>query len=168
MGLLKEGEGIAAQVLRSLNVDVDSIRSEIMKALDPNYIPAETKAEAAQGQQGSVTGQPSLENLKTYGRDLTEMALEGKLDPVIGRSDETERIVQILCRRNKNNPVLIGEALASTNNTNNQGPACYRASRNSSYEQRQPVVNTQQTRHVVLLGFDGLKPDGLNCARIII
>ena len=64
--------------------------------------------------------------------------------------------------------VLIGEALASTNNTNNQGPACYRASRNSSYEQRQPVVNTQQTRHVVLLGFDGLKPDGLNCARIII
>ena len=111
LGLLKEGEGIAAQVLRSLNIDVDSIRGEIMKALDPNYIPAETKAEASHTAGApAAAAKASMENLKTYGRDLTEMARETKLDPVIGRSNEIERIVQILCRRNKNNPVLIGEA----------------------------------------------------------
>ena len=110
LGLLKEGEGIAAQVLRSLNIDVVSIRGEIMKALDPNYIPAETKAETGNVASVPAAGKPSMENLKTYGRDLTEMAQQAALDPVIGRSNEIERIIQILCRRNKNNPVLIGEA----------------------------------------------------------
>lgn len=109
LGLLKEGEGIAAQVLRSLNVDVESIRNEIMKALDPNYIPADTRPNESSPTAGA-TNAPSMENLNNFGRDLTELAANGELDPVIGRDNEIERIIQILCRRNKNNPVLIGEA----------------------------------------------------------
>ncbi|EDM27475.1 probable endopeptidase ATP-binding chain clpC [Lentisphaera araneosa HTCC2155] len=109
LGLLKEGEGIAAQVLRSLNVDVESIRNEIMKALDPNYIPADTRPNESSPTTGA-TNTPSMENLNNFGRDLTELAANGELDPVIGRDNEIERIIQILCRRNKNNPVLIGEA----------------------------------------------------------
>ena len=109
LGLLKEGEGIAAQVLRSLNVDVESIRNEIMKALDPNYIPADTRPNDSNPVTGN-TNAPSMENLNNFGRDLTELAAKGELDPVIGRDNEIERIIQILCRRNKNNPVLIGEA----------------------------------------------------------
>ena len=109
LGLLKEGEGIAAQVLRSLNVDVESIRNEIMKALDPNYIPADTRPNESSPTTGA-TNTPSMENLNNFGRDLTELAANGALDPVIGRDNEIERIIQILCRRNKNNPVLIGEA----------------------------------------------------------
>ena len=81
-----------------------------MKALDPNYIPAETKAEVGKAATTPAAGKPSMENLKTYGRDLTAMAQEAALDPVIGRETEIERVIQILCRRTKNNPVLVGEA----------------------------------------------------------
>jgi len=110
LGLLREGEGIAAQVLRSLNVDADSIRREVLKALDPNYIPADAKTTTPSKQETETPRSNDMPALRSYGRDLTEMARKKELDPVIGRSNEIERIIQILCRRNKNNPVLIGEA----------------------------------------------------------
>lgn len=109
LGLLREGEGVAARILRNLNVDADAVRNEVMKALDPNYLPSEAstpdepKAEAPQEA-------PKMPALRAFGRDLTELAVAGKLDPVIGRAGEIERVIQILCRRTKNNPVLIGEA----------------------------------------------------------
>ncbi len=112
LGLLREGEGVAAQVLRSLNVDIERARREILSELDPNY--------AASGveQTSGVPRQPGGEEkkeiktpaLKAFGRDLTEMARKNELDPVIGRKREIRRVIQILCRRTKNNPVLIGEA----------------------------------------------------------
>ncbi|MCM8541226.1 MAG: ATP-dependent Clp protease ATP-binding subunit [Lentisphaeraceae bacterium] len=110
LGLLREGEGIAAQVLRSLNVDADSIRKEVLKALDPNYIPADAKTATPSKTEEATPRSNDMPALRSYGRDLTEMARKKELDPVIGRSKEIERIIQILCRRNKNNPVLIGEA----------------------------------------------------------
>lgn len=108
LGLLREGEGVASQVLRTLNVDIEHCRGQILEELDPNF--------AAEGETASVGG-PGEEKkdsktpaLKTFGRDLTELASKGEMDPVIGRKDEIRRVVQILCRRTKNNPVLIGEA----------------------------------------------------------
>lgn len=107
LGLIKEGDGVAAQVIQSFGIDIDTIRNEIMKELDPNYKPEEPVA--AGGEQTSTRKKKSPA-LKAYGKDLTEQAEKGELDPVIGREDEIERVVQILCRRSKNNPVLIGEA----------------------------------------------------------
>ena len=107
LGLIKEGDGVAAQVIQSFGFDIDTIRNEIMKELDPNYKPEEPVA--AGGEQTSTRKKKSPA-LKAYGKDLTEQAEKGELDPVIGREDEIERVVQILCRRSKNNPVLIGEA----------------------------------------------------------
>ena len=108
LGLLREGEGVAARVLKSLEVDIERTRNEILKELDPNFAPQEegegVPSEAG-GKKDSKT--PAL---RAFGRDLTEMAKKGELDPVIGRADEIERVIQILCRRTKNNPVLIGEA----------------------------------------------------------
>jgi ATP-dependent Clp protease ATP-binding subunit ClpC len=107
LGLLREGEGVAARVLKSLEVDIERTRNEILKELDPNFTPPESEAE---------TGEPSSKKdiktpaLRAFGRDLTELAKKGELDPVIGRHDEIERVIQVLCRRTKNNPVLIGEA----------------------------------------------------------
>jgi ATP-dependent Clp protease ATP-binding subunit ClpC len=122
LGLLREGEGVAAQVLRNLNVDTDTVRREVMKVLDPNFEPGpedeeptipstapaatEPTADATKKPQGEVKT-PALD---AFGRDLTAMARKGQLDPVVGRKDELERVIQILCRRNKNNPVLLGEA----------------------------------------------------------
>jgi ATP-dependent Clp protease ATP-binding subunit ClpC len=107
LGLLREGEGVAAQVLANLNVDLESTGLEVLRALNPGYEPeqAEETGEKAPRQQGRKT--PAL---TAFGRDLTEMARQGKLDPVIGRERELQRVIQILCRRNKNNPVLLGEA----------------------------------------------------------
>jgi len=113
LGLLQEGEGVAARILRSLNVDAEAVRAQVLKALDPNYLPPAAggqqreRQEAGPGQQKQETKTPALE---TFGRDLTELAKKGELDPVIGRAQEIERVIQVLCRRNKNNPVLIGEA----------------------------------------------------------
>ena len=109
LGLLKEGEGVAAQILSSLDIDVETVRTEVLKALDPNFIPSDA------GDQTELLGEASagdekMPALKSFGRDLTELATAGKLDPVIGRAHEIERVIQILCRRTKNNPVLIGEA----------------------------------------------------------
>ena len=115
LALLREGKSAAAQILRSLKVDVERVREEVIRALDPNFIPGEdapqenvdtSSAQPGQQQQGDSRFQA----LNTFGRDLTEIARQGKLDPVIGRKNEIERVIQILCRRTKNNPVLIGEA----------------------------------------------------------
>ena len=108
LGLLREGEGVAARVLKNLEVDIERTRNEILKELDPNFAPQDEgdtiPAEAGGKKDGKTPA------LRAFGRDLTELAKKGELDPVIGRADEIERVVQILCRRTKNNPVLIGEA----------------------------------------------------------
>nr|WP_245530823.1 ATP-dependent Clp protease ATP-binding subunit [Coraliomargarita akajimensis] len=111
LGLLREGEGVAARVLKSLDVDIERCRNEILAELDPNF--SGEPEEASAGGAGAVpedkkdTKTPAL---KAFGRDLTELAKNGEMDPVIGRKDEIRRVIQILCRRTKNNPVLIGEA----------------------------------------------------------
>ena len=107
LGLLREGEGIAAQVLKSLEVDPARTRTEILKELDPNFTPSASEAESPQEGDRKDVKTPAL---RAFGRDLTELAEKGDLDPVIGRKNEIERVIQILCRRTKNNPVLLGEA----------------------------------------------------------
>jgi ATP-dependent Clp protease ATP-binding subunit ClpC len=107
LGLLREGEGIAARVLKSLEVDPARVRNEILKELDPNYRQPESEAGSPQEDNKRVVRTPAL---RMFGRDLTELAKKGELDPVIGRQNEIERVIQILCRRTENNPVLLGEA----------------------------------------------------------
>ena len=107
LGLLREGEGVAARVLKSLEVDPARTRNEILKELDPNFTPPESEAESPQVGDKKDVKTPAL---RAFGRDLTELAKKGELDPVIGRKSELERVIQILCRRTKNNPVLLGEA----------------------------------------------------------
>ena len=109
LGLLREGEGVAARVLKSLEVDIERTRNEILKELDPNFTPPESEQE---GGEPSPTGKKDVKTpaLRAFGRDLTELAKKGELDPVIGRRNEIERVIQVLCRRTKNNPVLLGEA----------------------------------------------------------
>ena len=107
LGILREGEGIAARVLRNLEVDPARTRDEILKELDPNYAPPESETESPRTGENKDVGTPAL---RAFGRNLTEVAKKGELDPVIGRKNEIERVIQILCRRTKNNPVLLGEA----------------------------------------------------------
>ena len=107
LGLLREGEGVAARVLKSLNVDIERCRNEIY----PNWINFSGEVDASTASAPEEDRQDSkTPALKAFGRDLTELAKSGELDPVIGRQKEIQRVVQILCRRTKNNPVLIGEA----------------------------------------------------------
>ena len=108
LGLLREGEGVAARVLKSLEIDIERTRNEILKELDPNFAPQE-ESEGVPAETGGKKDSKTPA-LRAFGRDLTELAKKNDLDPVIGRSDEIERVIQILCRRTKNNPVLIGEA----------------------------------------------------------
>lgn len=112
LGLLREGEGVAARVLKSLDVDIERCRNEILSELDPNFSSEseEAAAGAPSGQSAEDKKDTKTPALKAFGRDLTEYAKRGELDPVIGRKNEIRRVVQILCRRTKNNPVLIGEA----------------------------------------------------------
>ncbi len=116
LGLLREGEGVAARVLKALDVDIERTRNEILRELDPNFSPQEGEEEggdpAENPSAGSQSGKKEIKTpaLRAFGRDLTELAKSGSLDPVIGRKDEIERVIQILCRRTKNNPVLLGEA----------------------------------------------------------
>ena len=128
LGLLREGEGVAARVLKRLDVDIQRTRNEILAEIDPNFSPDDQDddddddedVEDGDGpfEDDSQSQTPSAESegksktpaLKAFGRDLTKVAREGGLDPVIGRESEIERVIQILCRRTKNNPVLIGEA----------------------------------------------------------
>ena len=108
LGLLREGEGVAARVLKSLEVDIERTRNEILKELDPNFTPPE--AEEGGAPESGSRKDVKTPALRAFGRDLTELAKKGELDPVIGRHNEIERVIQVLCRRTKNNPVLIGEA----------------------------------------------------------
>lgn len=112
LGLLREGEGVAARVLKSLDVDIERCRNEILAELDPNFSGETGEAAAAGSNPGGLDDKKDNKTpaLKAFGRDLTELAKKGELDPVIGRIEEIRRVVQILCRRTKNNPVLIGEA----------------------------------------------------------
>ncbi len=120
LGLLREGEGVAAQVLRNLDINLDKARNEILKELDPNFSSQDEEDDEDEEGNGNekesgAASAPSKKESKTpalraFGRDLTEIAQKGELDPVIGRADEIARVIQILCRRTKNNPVLIGEA----------------------------------------------------------
>src|ERR1700704_473817 len=108
LGLLREGEGVAARVLKSLEVDIERTRNEILKELDPNFTPSESEQEG--GGEPSSKKDVKTPALRAFGRDLTELAKKNELDPVIGRHNEIERVIQVLCRRTKNNPVLLGEA----------------------------------------------------------
>ncbi|MEQ8844274.1 MAG: ATP-dependent Clp protease ATP-binding subunit [Phycisphaerales bacterium] len=116
LGLLREQDGVAAQVLRNLGLKLDEVREEVLNLLGAS-------GESGGGEEGFASaGAPSggaaegrkgksrTPALDSFGRDLTELAKESSLDPVIGRAKEIERVVQILCRRTKNNPVLLGEA----------------------------------------------------------
>ena len=122
LGLLREGDGVAAKVLKNLDVDIELCRQEILKELDPGFQqnegeeapPSENPSEPVKA-GGVAKGENGKKDLKTpalkaFGRDLTELAKKGEMDPVIGRTSEIERVIQILCRRTKNNPVLLGEA----------------------------------------------------------
>ena len=111
LGLLREGEGVAARVLKNLEIDIERTRNEILHELDPNFAPEEgEEGEFEEGVHPGGKKDSKTPALRAFGRDLTELAQEGELDPVIGRQEEIERVIQILCRRTKNNPVLIGEA----------------------------------------------------------
>ena len=120
LGLLREGEGVAARVLSNLNVDIEKTRLAVLKELDPNYEPGSAPDREEEPGPGPGPGGPESEPgrprdaktpaLTTFGRDLTALAQKGALDPVIGRADEIERVMRILCRRTKNNPALLGEA----------------------------------------------------------
>ena len=113
LGLLREGDGVAARVLKNLDVDIEQTRQEILKELDPNFAAQEEQASAAEpGEKAppEKKGEVKTPALKAFGRDLTEIARKNEMDPVIGRKNEIERVIQILCRRTKNNPVLLGEA----------------------------------------------------------
>ncbi|MCL6454735.1 MAG: ATP-dependent Clp protease ATP-binding subunit [Alicyclobacillus sp.] len=99
LGLIREGEGVAARVLANLNISLSKARQQVLQLLGGDL------AEASSDKESSA-GTPTLDALA---RDLTQMARDGKLDPVIGRSSEIERVIQVLSRRTKNNPVLIGE-----------------------------------------------------------
>ena len=112
LGLLREGDGVAARVLKDLDVDIEQARQEVLKELDPNYSASEEASGQAEpaGAEKEKKGDVKTPALKAFGRDLTEIARKGEMDPVIGRKNEIERVIQILCRRTKNNPVLLGEA----------------------------------------------------------
>ena len=121
LGLLREQEGVAAQVLMNLGLKLEDVREEVLNLLGHGMEGAEGSTErggreGATGNSGSESGSSSKSSksktpaLDSFGRDLTELARQGKLDPVIGRQREIERAIQILCRRTKNNPVLLGEA----------------------------------------------------------
>ena len=100
LGLIREGEGVAARVLENLGVDLAKVRTQVIRML------GETAEVSAGGGSKSSTKTP---NLDEFGSNLTQLAADGKLDPVVGRQNEIERVIQILGRRTKNNPVLIGE-----------------------------------------------------------
>ena len=122
LGLLREGEGVAARVLKSLEIDIERTRNEILRELDPQFSGGQS-AEGGEPGEEAAAGSPQRPGaqaeekkevktpaLKAFGRDLTELARKGEMDPVVGRRNEIRRVIQILCRRTKNNPVLIGEA----------------------------------------------------------
>ncbi len=119
LAILREGESAAARILQNLNVNLEEVRQAVIKTLDSDYLPENNDDQPeppnippASGGPGNAPqpGSEGLNALNAFGRNLTDLAARGELDPVIGRKDEIERVIQVLCRRTKNNPVLIGEA----------------------------------------------------------
>lgn len=114
LGLLREQEGVAAQVLMNLGLKLEEVREEVLNLLGHGMEGGETTRGGREASSGEGTpskgGKSKTPALDSFGRDLTELARQTKLDPVIGREREIERAIQILCRRTKNNPVLLGEA----------------------------------------------------------
>ncbi|MCM8776334.1 MAG: AAA family ATPase, partial [Candidatus Omnitrophica bacterium] len=108
LGLIKEGEGVASHVLMNIGLDLNKVRAEVIKLL------GSSTPSGAGGPGGSTLGSGKAKTktpaLDSFGRDLSALAREGKLDPVVDRENEIERVIQILARRTKNNPVLLGEA----------------------------------------------------------
>ena len=129
LGLIRDGDGVAGQILRHFGVDLEQARRELLDVLTPKYqmdadedniIPDDDDDEEENESPAIPTDESSSPSysrqqksktpaLQAFGRDMTQLARDGKLDPVIGRASEIERVIQILCRRNKNNPCLIGE-----------------------------------------------------------
>jgi len=107
LGLIREGDGLAGRVLAKLGVELEKARKEVM-ALQDNETQTKSGGRAPSG-GSTASGTTKTQTLDEFGRDLTELAREGRLDPVVGRQSEIERVMQILCRRTKNNPCLIGE-----------------------------------------------------------
>ncbi len=107
LGLIREGEGVAARVLENLGVDLNKIRSNVVKMLGESK--PQTVSSGSSSSSSSTGGKTKTPSLDEFGRDLTLAAQELRLDPVVGREKEIERVIQILARRTKNNPVLIGE-----------------------------------------------------------
>ncbi len=117
LGLLREQEGVAAQVLMNLGLKLEEVREEVLNLLGHGLEGEESVGRGGRGGDGgeeregrSKSGKSKTPALDSFGRDLTELAKQNKLDPVIGREQEIERAIQVLCRRTKNNPVLLGEA----------------------------------------------------------
>ena len=132
LGLLRQSDGVAAHVLENLNVNLKEVRKEVLKELEsfnlqlppiggglgnaPNIPtghsnpPGGPTGSSKSFDKPNIPSSDKMPALKAYGHDLTEMCREGKMDPVVGRKEEVERLILILCRRRKNNPVLIGEA----------------------------------------------------------
>jgi len=112
LAILRQTDGVAAQVLENMGVDLKEIRKEVLKELETFNLqlpPMGTSSSSSNSKTQDKTND-KMPALRAYGHDLTELAREGKMDPVIGRKKEIERLILILCRRRKNNPVLIGEA----------------------------------------------------------
>lgn len=118
LGLLRESEGIAAQVLMNLGLKLEDVRQEVLNLLGAGVEdngtsfqpPMDKLPSTMAAQQAAARAKSKTPALDSFGRDLTELAAKNELDPVIGRTTEIERLIQILCRRTKNNPVLLGEA----------------------------------------------------------
>ena len=106
LGLVREGEGVAATVLVSLGADLGRVRQQVIQLMSGNQGKESVGASQGSSSGDSPSGSPVLDQ---FGRNLTQLARDGKLDPVIGRAKEIERVMQVLSRRTKNNPVLIGE-----------------------------------------------------------
>src|SRR5689334_9075438 len=118
LGLLREQEGVAAQVLMNLGLKLEDVREEVLNLLGHNMDSGESGGTGGggggggggSGERTANKGKSKTPALDSFGRDLTELARQAKLDPVIGRTNEIERVIQVLSRRTKNNPVLLGEA----------------------------------------------------------
>lgn len=113
LGLIKEGEGVASHVLMNVGLDLNKVRAEVIKLLGSSTPSGGSGGGGGSGGThalGGAKGKTKTPALDSFGRDLSQLARDGKLDPVVGRDDEIERVIQILARRTKNNPVLLGEA----------------------------------------------------------
>lgn len=109
LGLIREGEGVAARVLENLGVDLNKVRSNVVKMLGESKTTTTSSSTSSSSSSSSSGGKTKTPSLDEFGRDLTLAAQELRLDPVVGREKEIERVIQILARRTKNNPVLLGE-----------------------------------------------------------